>query len=450
MEDRCPLAQTELYRRGLESLRAGRFEEATRCFASNEREAGEAAKTAALLRQADELLEGRQLEAAARLFESVLQRNPSFVAAYHGLARIALASGATDAARVHAAAASKLAPAHGLAWTLLGLVEEASGELGQAIPLAEKGARLSPGAPLCQLNLGRMLLSAGRAGEAVGPLFRATCLSPHDASAFRLLAEAHRASGQREQAIRALESAVGIAPRSVESHAALGDALFAQKAYREARQALDRGLDRCGDSPFLLEKALACAMKLEDWEGALRYVQRELAVVPHHERGWLNLAGLQLLTGRTDDSVQTAKQILASNPRCWEAWFHLGNVYEALPEEAPAEDAYRRAVAVAPRQWKPLVNLAALLVQLPEREKHQEAVQLLEQAQPLAPEGEWRATYNLALARARLGERGEALALAREVFARWPGDPEARRRSRVLESNLSDVSRSGRTGRSAP
>lgn len=193
-----------------------------------------------------------------------------------------------------------------------------------------------------------MLLVAGRAAEAVGPLFRASCLRPHDASVFALLAEAHRASGQREQAIQALEFAARNAPRQVEGHAALGDALFAEKEYRAARQALDRGLEWCGDNPVLLEKALACAMRLTDWEGALCYVQHELAVVPHHERGWLNLAGLQLLTGRADDSVRTAKQILASNPRCWEAWFHLGNLYDALPEDARAEDAYRRAVAAAP------------------------------------------------------------------------------------------------------
>jgi tetratricopeptide (TPR) repeat protein len=433
------MAQSELYQCGLEQLRAGHFDEATRCFAMNEQKAGEAARTAALLRQAEALLAKGELEAAAGLFEQVLERNPSLAGAYLGLTRISLAAGELAAARVHATAASSLAPTHGLAWTLLGLVQEASGEADAALGNVKKGAELAPGLFLCQVSSGRMLLAAGQCAEAVEPLFRATRLEPLNFEAHSLLAAGYRASGQRERAIEALESATRLAPERVGGYAALGDALFEGKAYRAARSALDRGLANCGESPVLLEKALACAMMLADWAGAARYVQRELAVVPEHERGWMNLASLQLLTGEADKSEQTAKELLARSPNCWEAWFHLGNLYEAVPLEAMAEEAYRRAVALAPGQWKPLMNLAGLLVQLTVREKNLEAVGLLEQATTLAPKEEWRVTYNLALARTRLGERGAALALAREVIARWPDNPEALKQARVLEANLLEV-----------
>jgi tetratricopeptide (TPR) repeat protein len=430
------MAQTELYHRGMEELRSGRFDEAIRSFAMDEQEAGEAERTAALLRQAEALLAKGELESSARLFQQVLKRNPSRVGVYLGLSRIALATEERDAARVHATVAVQLAPDHGLAWTLLALVQEDSGELGEALESAKTGAELSPELFLCQLAFGRMLLAAGQAGEAVAPLFRATRLEPLNVEALSLLGAGYRASGQRERAIGVLASAARLAPERVEGYAALGDTLFEGKAYRAARSALDRGLAKCGESPVLLEKALACAMMLADWAGAARYVRRELAIVPQHERGWLNLASLQLLTGEADKSEQTARELLARNPDCWEAWFHLGNLYEAVPLEAMAEEAYRRAVALAPCQWKPLMNLAALLVQLPAREKHLEAVGLLEQAAPLTPKDEWRVTYNLALARIKIGERDVALALAREVLARWPGNAEAQTQARVLEANL--------------
>lgn len=95
------------------------------------------------------------------------------------------------------------------------------------------------------------------------------------------------------------------------------------------------------------------------------------------------------------------------------------------------------------------MNLAALLMQLPEREKQREAVRLLERAAPLAPKDEWRPTYNLALARTRLGERGDALALTREVLARWPNHAGAQKQARVLEANLLEAKQPRAPGRSS-
>lgn len=430
------MAQSELFQRGLEQLLAGNVEEASRSFALNEEAAGDVPRAAELLKQAEALLAKGELIQGAKLFEQVLERNPSMVGAYIGLARIALFSGELEAARVHASAAVRFAPRLGLAWTLLALVDEASGEPAAALPNLRKGVDLSPGHALCQLNLGRALLATGGPTEAVNHLVRAAQIEPLNADAHLLLAAALRESGEHRRAIQALESARNVAPARADIHAALADALFDLKEFRAARSALDQALARCGEEPALLEKALACAMALEDWAGAALYVQRELAVVPEHEQAWINLASLQLLSGKADKSEQTAKELLARKPDSWKAWYHLGNLYEAVPLEGPAEDAYRRAVALAPGEWKPLMNLAALLIQLSARDKNEQALELLQQAGHLAPPDEWRVTYNLALARYKLGERGAALAHAREVLTRWPDDSEARRQASVLEANL--------------
>src|SRR5512146_3126038 len=111
---RADMAQSELYRRGYDELKAGRYDEAKRLFAEDEAKAGTAASTRALLRDAEKRLAAGDLNGAAPLYDQLLDRNPSLPEVYFGLARISIATGKLDAAKVHATAATKLAPDAGL------------------------------------------------------------------------------------------------------------------------------------------------------------------------------------------------------------------------------------------------------------------------------------------------------------------------------------------------
>lgn len=429
--------QSELARRGFEQLKAGNFEEAKRLFREHEEKSGTAAETKSLLRQAEALLGKGDVDGSAKLFDQVLERNPTLPEAYLGLARISLATSQLDAGRVHATAATKLAPEQGLGWTLLGLVHEMSNDLATALQHVRKGAELSPSAYLCVFNHGRVLAAAGKPAEGVGPLKKATELEPSNADAFYTLGIAYKQAGQNDNAIKAFEKATALAPKSVDAWATLGDVLFSQKQFKAARDVLNRGLAACGDHPALLEKATAAAMMLSDTAGAIAYVERELKVVPNHEQGWINLATFRLMTKEFDKSEQAAKELLKRNPRNWEAWFHLGNLYETNPStEKQAEEAYRKAIEINPDHWKPLANLGALLVEMASPAKNAEAVPVLEQAQMLAPKGEWLVQHNLALAYVKLGKRERALELTRKILREAPADNPITAEARKLESNL--------------
>jgi tetratricopeptide (TPR) repeat protein len=430
------MTQSDLSRRGFEQLKAGNYDEARRLFRDNEEKSGTAAETKSLLKQAEALLGQGNLDGAAKLFQQVLERNPTLTEAYLGLARLSLATGALEAARVHATAATRLAPEVGLGWTLLGLVHEASNDVATALQHVRKGAELSPSVFLCQFNYGRVLAVAGQPAEGIGPLKRATELEPSNADAFYSLGIAYKQAEKYEDAVRSFEKVTKLTPKSVDAWATLGDILFGLRRFQEARHALDQGLAACGDHPALLEKVIASALCLSDTEGAIDYLERELKVVPNHQPGWLNLANLRMLTQEFDKSEQAARELLKLNPRSWEAWFHLGNLYEAMPLERQAEEAYRKAIELSPDQWKPLANLGALLVQMESRAKNSEAVLVLEQAQSLVPRGEWLVQYNLALAHARLGKRERALDLARKILREAPADNEMAQEARKLESNL--------------
>lgn len=430
------MAQSELYRRGLEQLKAGHYDEAKQLFRENEEQAGTASETQALLRQAESHLAAGDVTTAAPLYEQLLERNPSLPEIYFGFVRLALFTGDLDSARTHAKAAVRLAPSLGMTWALQGLVHEAEGDLEGARQHLGKAVELAPSSFLCQFNHGRVLAVLGRPAEGIAPLMQATRLEPRNASAYYTLGMAYKQAHQDASALRAFEQARDLAPTNVDYWATLGDVLFSMKQYQAARDTLDQALARCGEQPALLEKALAATMMLSDTAGAIAYIERELKVVPQHEQGWVNLANLLLLQGDFDKSEKAARELLKRNPRNWEAWYHLGNLFEAVPLEKESEEAYRKAVELAPGNWKPLTNLAGLLIQMKSKEKNAEAVPLLEKALTLAPKDEWRVPYNLALAHTRLGQRDRALELARRIQREAPASDAMVQEAKKLESNL--------------
>jgi tetratricopeptide (TPR) repeat protein len=430
------MAPSSHFQRGVEQLKAGNYAEARKLFAESEAAAGTVEKTKADLAQAEAKLAAGDVGGAAALYEAVLDRNPGLPEVYLGLARIGLFTGKAEDARTHARAATQLAPTLPLAWTLFGLAHEAAGDLEVGLTHLRKGAELGPDSFLCQFNLGRALTSVGRGADALPALARAAELDPRSPDVQSVLGFAYRQVKQYENAIKAFERAKDLAPKSLDAYATLADVLFEVQEFKAARIILDQGLKACGDHPALLEKALSCSLMLGDANSGIDYVERELKLVPDHEQGWLNLAGLYLLTKDFTRSEAVAKTLLQKNPKRWEAWLHLGDLYDAVPNEAEAEKAYRKALELAPGEWKAYANFGSLLVQSTDAKKYPEAKKLLEQAVSLAPPGELRPLYNLALAHVRLGDKARAKALAKEIQGKAPPDSVMHAEARKLEVNL--------------
>lgn len=429
------------YRRGFDELKAGNYEEAKRLFADAERKAGTTAETLGTLRTADQLLAEGDVAQSAKLYQLVLDRNPTLPEVYIGLARLSLFVRQPDAARTHALAATRLAPNVGRPWMLLGLAAELQGRLDDAVAHVAKAVDLSPSDALCQLNYGRLLLATGRADEAIDALTGFVGLEPLNVDALTALGVAHRQLRHFEKAIALLERAKDAAPKRLEGYVALIEVLMETHSFAVARAIAEQGLSRCGEHPALLESAVGSAIMVGDVEGAIALLRRQVKVAPRHEQAALNLATLCLSTGKHAESEAVARALVERNPRCWQGWVHLGTLFDSTGQDAKAEEAYRRAVVAAPEAWQPLANLGAMLVQSPSAPKHKEAETALARAAAMAPASEWRITYNLALAKARLGDKDRALELARDVLARWPQHEEAQQQARTLEKNLTGMAK---------
>lgn len=389
----------------------------------------------AILEAEEQLKAGEMLEAVEG-FLGVLDDDPAAVDAYLGLTRASLFVGKLPEAEAYLAEASRLAPERGEVLVLRGLLAEAHGDLQGALPHLQSAVDGEPASFLARYNLGRVLAASGRYQEALPHLGQATTLDPQSYEALYALGIALRGIGKLGAAIATFTRAMTLAPQNPDIYATLADLLVAAKDLDTARETLDEGLARAPGNPGLLDKAAAVATGRGDMPAAVAYLERLVEVQPGYARGWLNLATLCLLTKDLERSEQAGKRAADLAPEAWEPPFHLGNLYEGLRLDDQAEAAYRRAVTLAPGAWKALGNLGCLLLHADDSAKHEEALAFLTQADRLAPPGEWRPRYNLALAHVRLGRTAEAEAALASIFADAPPDDEAVHLARVLQANL--------------
>ena len=163
--------------------------------------------TAALLRQALELHRAGRLDAAAAIYETLLDRDPVPADALH----------------------------------LLGLVRLRKHDFEAAIRLIREAIARDPDNPIYRGNLGNVLKDAGRTGEAVEAYRRALEIDPGYAEIHNNLGYLLQVGGKTDEAIDHYRKAIAANPGNYRAHYNLGNALFhggrneeAVGAYREA------------------------------------------------------------------------------------------------------------------------------------------------------------------------------------------------------------------------
>ncbi len=116
------------------------------------------------------------------------------------------------------------------------------------------------------------------------------------------------------------------------------------------------------------------------------WMSRSLAMDGNDAETWYAMGRLRYTEGRYGDALTCFQKTLALNPRSVKGEDNMGLAYEGLNRNDEAVQAYRTAIAMqkddpAPSE-QPLLNLAILLQH---RNQIQEAQQLLEQAEKIAP-----------------------------------------------------------------
>jgi len=164
-----------------------------------------------LAAQAEAALREGAPERAVQAYLALVEIAPGDVAAWHGLATIALRAGQPDRALEPIARALTLDRKSAQLQALHAVALAELGRHAEAEVAARRAVKLAPADAGAHYNLGKILLILGRIDEAIGECQRSIALDPEGAGAYFNLALALERRGDFDAAFSAIERGLKIA-----------------------------------------------------------------------------------------------------------------------------------------------------------------------------------------------------------------------------------------------
>ena len=269
-------------------------------------------------------------------------------------------------------------------------------------------------------SLAELSLTTGRVDEALtwidGALGRGGGTPGRHALRGRILADAGRVAEAHKEIERALASA----PDDVEVHVARAFLQLRSDSTTLAMVTLDGLALEHPENPLVFEARAEARRAVGDHAGAIVDLEAALGLHTHRPRARLALARLLHDAGRFADASERYRELLESNPNHPEALEGLGACSLALGDSDAAEAAFRRAIESTPEFAASYLALGKLVES---QGRTDEAIALLRKARARAtddPDLYVQAGLELAEIHLRLGEPGNALAIAEAILARAP------------------------------
>ncbi|MFN7949976.1 MAG: tetratricopeptide repeat protein [Blastocatellia bacterium] len=362
-------------------------------------------QAAALFEQGQTAHQAGKLEEAVRLYSEALQKDSSLWQAEYQRASAYLAL-------------NRLAEAHA---SITHVIAQLS-EIEDSPELRAVSAR-------AQVTLGEILIADNKPSEAEAAFKRALELQPAAPRAHAGLAQALFARGQSAAALTEARAAIAGGDDRAAAYVLIGAVLVTEKKYDEALPGLTEALKREPQNAAALRFRAEIFIARKDLPRAIADLQASLAA-ERNTTTMLRLADLYAQSGKTDEAVRLAKQILESEPEntsarnliaaatiesanTGEAIAQLEKMIQAEPNRADLRaqvaekylatqpekslEQYTAAAKLDPKNPNHQIGTASALVRL---RRFQEAVTVLRSlsGQSLKPEQAYVAHTNLATA----------------------------------------------------
>lgn len=213
--------------------------------------------------------------------------------------------------------------------TLLGRCFAEGGDIAAGLAYTGEALRIDPFHADAALHRGNLLLSIGSLTEAAACFERILLFRPLHDQALSAYLHALQQTGRKHEIVEALRRRIRLGGEGAELVNRLGLALHA-----------------VGDLP-----------------GALVAYQRAQALSPGTPLYHSNAATIYYHLERYDDALVELDRALGIDPDFAIAWYHTGNLRRAMCEPRRAEEAYRRAIAIAPEYAEAHFALGCTLLQ---------------------------------------------------------------------------------------
>jgi predicted O-linked N-acetylglucosamine transferase (SPINDLY family) len=287
------------------------------------------------LNAAQQFLQAGNLQHAERIYQQILQANPSQTTALHWLGVIAHQMGRPDVAVQYMAQLVKLAPDHsglhynlGSAWQALAKWDEAANCYREAI-------RLQPDYADAHNNLGGVLAEQGKLDEAAACYQQALAVNPKCAAAHCNLANHLKQQGKLAEAINCYHQALRLDNNNLPAHLNLGTLLLDQYQREEASAHFQEAI-RINPRHVLAHNNFGNALRMLDRldEAAASY-DMALSLRPDFAEAYYNLGHVRLEQRRLDDAVACYQQAIRLKPDMADAHLCLARV---LGEQGKVEE----------------------------------------------------------------------------------------------------------------
>lgn len=259
-----------------------------------------------------ELAMGQRTE-AQRSFEEALSAQSDYAPATIGLAKVAVAAGDFEGGRRQLRRILAEDDENIPAMTALAQLELAAGDNRTATNLAEQAVRLDNTSLAARLTLINVHLETGQSGAAEAAARDALLTFADNLDVLAALARVHIAAGERDKALQ---------------------------TYRVMQRIV-------GFNPDQLHRIARLQMDLEAWSSARYTLYQSLTANPTHLPSSLSYTRVLLRSGQREEALENAQASLKLAPELAEAHGLQATALLALGRNDEADDAYRRALAMA-------------------------------------------------------------------------------------------------------
>ena len=297
---------------------------------------------------------------ARRAFEHVLKKDPQYVPALLGMARLSLAQGDAPAVVRYARQAEKAAPGSLIARYLLALGYYNRHEFAKANSVLLTVLNGAPGHLPTVLLLGATNYALGNYEQARMYLNRYLAAKPDSVPARKLLAAVRLKIHEPKRALQLLQPIAAGASKDRALLALLGEAAFGAGRYAEATSYLKRAVAAAPGNGRLRTQLALGYLASGDTAAGIRELESTLKVGSDVHGAAGLLVRTYLREGRRAKALEVAQGLTRKEPKNPAVWNMLGALNLVLGHDEEAGANFERAVALDPKYVLGVLNLGRL------------------------------------------------------------------------------------------
>lgn len=307
-------------------------------------------------------------------------------------------------------------PTHPVALHFLGVIALQSGKHEQAVELITKAISIKPDFAEAYNNLGTALKALRRYDEAISAYQQSLIFKPDFTDAHYNLGFLMQQMNRPGEAVSHFHQVIAIHPNRVDAHGGLGLAYKALGRLNEAVASYQKALTHRPDSVSLCIELGLLLQQSGDPEGAVGIYKKILMIQPDHANALFNLGKLYHELGQLNASVESYQKGLHANPERADALCNLGLALQDLGRMDEALASYHQAITINPGLLEAHYNLGNALQS---RKKLNEAILSYQKALEINP-GFVQALNNIGAALNDLGRLDEAVEIYQSVLQDKP------------------------------